>query len=68
MFNDRELALHMLSEMKGWGYVINTSVYENLLQLVERPNHLKFYLPVRKYELCMMLISSVTTDVAERAR
>ena len=43
---DRELALHMLSEIRRWGYVVSTMAYEYLLQSVSQPQHLQDYLPV----------------------
>ena len=47
---DEELALHMLSELRRWGYVVSTMAYEYLLQSVNHPRHLQQYLPVSAWE------------------
>ncbi len=43
---DSDLALHMLSEMRRWGYFVGSKAYEYLFQLVRQPSHLSTFLPV----------------------
>lgn len=44
---NQELALHMLSEIRRWGYTVSGMAYEYLLQAVGQPHHLlDDYLPV----------------------
>lgn len=46
MRRERDTALFMLREMRGWGFTVNSKTYEHLLQLVSSHDHLKVYLPV----------------------
>lgn len=51
MRRERDTALFMLREMRGWGFTVNSKTYEHLLQLVSSHDHLKVYLPVSAKKL-----------------
>ena len=43
---DSDLGLHVLGEMRRWGFFVGSKAYEHLFQLVQKPSHLSSYLPV----------------------
>ena len=48
---DCDLALHMLSEMQRMKHCVRMCNYEALIQIVNKPDHLNHFLPVRLFVL-----------------